>query len=96
MAVIVTVCVDVTWLVEIVNDAVVAPCGTLNNNGTWAEAELLFKPTAIPPSGAAAPRVTVPVAFVPPVTWSGETATPVSVGDAGGFTVSVADCLRLP
>src|SRR5271157_3964704 len=56
---------------------------------------LLCKPTMVPLTEGA-PRVTVPVAFAPPVTWSGETATPVSVADAGGFTVSVADCVRLP
>jgi hypothetical protein len=79
------------------NEAVVAPCGTITNPGTWAVAGwLLCNLTVVPPTKAAAPRVTVAVAFAPPVTWVGETAIPARVADAGGFTVSVADCLRLP
>ena len=68
----------------------VAPAATVTDAGTDAAVVLLLtSDTTAPPTGAAAPRVTVPVLPAPPVTEVG-----FSVTDAnGGFTVSVAALL---
>jgi hypothetical protein len=77
-----------------VNDAAVAPAGTVTLAGTVAADALpLVSDTTTPPVGAAAVRVTVPVLFDPSTTVSGFKLRPVSVGldEAAGATVSTAD-----
>ena len=76
-----------------VNDAAVAPAGTVTLAGTVAADALpLVSDTTTPPAGAAALRVTVPVLFDPSTTVSGLKLRPVSVGldDVAGATVSPA------
>ncbi|MFP5253250.1 MAG: hypothetical protein ACLGH4_05590 [Actinomycetes bacterium] len=77
-----------------VNDAAVAPAGTVTLAGTVAADTFpLVSETTTPPVGAAAPSVTVPVLFDPSTTVSGFRARPVGVGpdDAAGATVSTAE-----
>lgn len=50
----------------IVNVALLAPAGMITLSGTYAMAPVVHNSTSIPPLGATAFRVTVPVA-VPPV-----------------------------
>lgn len=74
-----------------VNDALLAPAGTVTLTGTVAAAVLpLVSETTTPPVGAAALSVTVPVLFDPSTTVSGFKLRPVSVGldEAPGVTVS--------
>jgi hypothetical protein len=67
-----------------VNDALVAPAGTVTVAGTLtAPGRELLRLTATPPAGAPLPRVTVPVADVPPGTLVGLTEKAVSVGRLG-------------
>jgi hypothetical protein len=72
---------DVTAVVEIVKLVVVRPCATVIVAGTVAFGLSLERPTAAPPTGAAAVRVTVPVEELLPTTDWGfrvtfETAVP--------------------
>ena len=68
--------------------AVVAPANTVTLAGTVAAALSLDRATTVPPVGAAAFKVTVPVEFAsPPVTVVGSRA---SKETAGGLTVKVA------
>jgi len=74
--------------------AVVLPAGTVTVAGTVAaEVLLLASPTGIPPVGAGALNVTVPVEAIPPVTVAGFTLTELS---AGAITVRVAVCVDPP
>src|SRR5579859_4665469 len=77
-----------------VNVALVAPAGTVTLAGTLAAAGLLLESrTWIPPAGAAALKVTVPVeACRPPTTLAGFRVNEERVG-SGGATVSVAGLL---
>ena len=70
-----------------VNDPDVLPCGTTTVAGTVAEEPVLASVTEMPPAGAAAPIVTVPVEVPPP-----DTVVGLSTRDtiAGGLTVTVA------
>jgi len=86
----------VTDVVVIVKVALVAPAGTVTLAGTVVAAELSESVTTTPPEGAAALRVTVPVAELPPTTLAGLMLTPVRVGVADGFTVSIAVCVTPP
>jgi hypothetical protein len=79
-----------TAVVLIVKVAEVAPAATVTLAGTDAAALLLERLTLRPPVGAALPRVTVPVAEVPPVTVVGFTVTDETTG---GFTVNVPVCV---
>lgn len=73
-----------TGNVVAVNDALEAPAGTVTLSGTLtAPGRELLRLTAIPPVGAGLPRVTVPVAGVPPGTLVGLTEKPVSGGRLG-------------
>ncbi len=74
-AVMVAVVAALTEAVVTVNVAVDAPAATVTLAGTTADALLLDKLTTMPPVGAGEPRVIVPVAFVPPLTDVGFTAT---------------------
>jgi hypothetical protein len=85
--------------VVIVNVALVAPAGTVTLDGTVATfGRLLPRLTRVPPAGAAADSLTVPVAEVPPVTLVGLTVKEDRLGEAApdGFTVSVALCVAPP
>ena len=66
-----------TEVVVTVKVAVDAPAATVTVAGTTAAALLLVNVTTIPPVGAGEPSVTVPVAFVPPLTAVGFTETAV-------------------
>jgi len=76
----------VTAVVLMVNVAVEPPAATVTEAFTVAEAEL-DRETTMPPVGAAALKVTVPVEDVPPVTLVGFRDTPDNAM-AGGVTVS--------
>jgi len=91
MAVTVTVAVAVTAVVVTSNVALVAPDGTMTLAGTVAGPELT-RTTEVPPAGAAASRVTVPVAVPPPTMLVGETATDTRFGaGAPAVTFRVAN-----
>jgi hypothetical protein len=62
-----------TEVVATLNVALVAPARTVTEAGTVAEALLEERVTAVPPAGAAAVSVTVPVEDEPPVTEAGLT-----------------------
>lgn len=89
---IVAVVNEVTVLVATVKVAFVDPAGTVTVDGRVAEALLLDRAIDMPPDGAAAFRITVPVEEFPPVTDVGlsdaeESAMPVTmVSDAVRFT----------
>ena len=63
--------------------ALVCPAATVTLAGTVAAALLLDNVTTVPPLGAAAVRVTVPVELVPPVTVLGFSVSDEGMG-AGG------------
>ncbi len=85
----VTLVVDVTLYVVMVNVAVLEPDGTVTLAGVVAVAvRLLLSVTTDPPLGAGPDNVTVPVDGLPPVTEVGLSATEDSVGTV---MVSVAD-----
>src|SRR5258705_331277 len=69
--------------VLIVKVALVCPATTVTFAGTVAAALLLDNVTTVPPLGAAAVRVTVPVELVPPITVLGFSATEEGTGVAG-------------
>ena len=90
MAVRVTATGEPTALWVIVNVAVVAPAGTVTDAGTLAaDAFELERVTTVPPAGATAFRVTVPVTTVvePPFT---EVRFRVNELSLGGRRVSVS------
>ena len=94
----VPVIVDVAWEVTVcvvmVNVRLVAPAATVTDAGTVATAVLLLdSDTTLPPDGAAADNVTVPVDDVPPLTLVGLSDSDDSVGPltAPGVTVRPAD-----
>lgn len=96
VAEIVAVDVTATPVVAIVKFADVAPAGTVTVSGVVAGAPDALSVTVVPPVGEATPRVTVPVAELPPTTDAGLTVTEESVT---AWIVSVAVCevpLRLP
>ncbi len=80
VAPIVTLILTPTFEVLTVNVAFVCPPATLTDSGTVALPELLERPTTTPAAGAALPRVTVPVAALPPTTLVGLTATDTRLG----------------
>lgn len=88
VAVIVAFVAEVTAAVVTVKFAVVLPAGTVKLAGTVAEELLLDRATAIPPVGAAALRVTVPVAELPPVTDAGFSETEFRASPEPAVTVS--------
>ncbi len=79
---IVTLVEEVTAFVVTVNVAVVFPAATLTVAGTLAAALLLDSEMEMPPAGAAALKVTVPVEGSPPVRLVGvsDTALRVTAG----------------
>ena len=82
-----------TDIVVIVNVVLVAPAGTVTLAGTVAALESSESDTDVPPVGAAALNVTVPVDELPPTTVPGLSDTDDSVGPApppDGLSVSVA------
>ena len=84
-----TVVLDATEVVVIVNVALVAPAATVTLAGTVAtEVLLLVSVTAAPPAGAAPFKVTVPVDEVPPLTLDGLSVTLEGIG---ALTVKFAD-----
>jgi hypothetical protein len=80
-------------VVVAVNVAVLLPAFTVTDAGTETAVLLLESDTGIPPVGAAAARVTVPVDELPPTTVVGFSDRLDSV--AAGATVSVAVCFTL-
>lgn len=95
VAEIVTVCVDVTVDVVIVNDAVVAPAGTVMFEGTVAtDVLLLERVTAVLLDGAL-DKVTVPCELEPPTTLLGLIVSDDNV-IAAGLMVSVAFAVAPP
>lgn len=80
LAVIVATTFEVTVVVDIVKLAVEEPAATWTVAGTVAFELLEVNVTVKPPDGATPPRVTVPVAEVPPATAVGEMLRPVSDG----------------
>ncbi len=91
LAVTVAVCMLVTAVVVITNVAFVAPAGTVTDAGVVTAALLSDKVTNIPPVGAAAVNVTVPVEELPPATDEGAKLRDANA--AAGLTVRVADLL---
>lgn len=88
---IVTVVALLTVLVLIVNDAALAPAGTVTLESTVAVfVSLLDSDTTAPPGGATPFKVTVPVDVVPPVTLVGFNNIEDSVR---GLTVKIVDCV---
>ena len=83
-AVIVTGVDVVTAVVDTMNEALVAPAGTITLAGVEAAALLLDSVTAAPPDGAALVSVTVPPVSLPPVTAG---VFNVNVDNPGGSTV---------
>jgi hypothetical protein len=79
------------------NEALVAPAGTVTDAGTVAVAVELESDTASPPVGAAPESVTVPVELTPEVTADGLRVSAVALGPAAtGSRVSVADNVTPP
>ena len=66
--------------VLIVKVALVCPATTVTFAGTVAAALLLDSATTVPPVGAAAVRVTVPVELAPPITALGLSASDEGTG----------------
>jgi hypothetical protein len=94
VAEIVTVCADVTAVIDTVNPTVVAPAGTTTLAGTAATATLLLdRGTVRPPLGAGQDSVTVPVDVVPPVTLGGRLSDLTVPGSA---TVTCANRVDVP
>jgi hypothetical protein len=77
--------------VVIVNFALVAPAATVTLAGTLTTAELSDSVTIVPPAGAAALRVTVPLEELPPTTLVGFSDTADSVGPTGGGFTPIAE-----
>jgi hypothetical protein len=90
VAVIVAVSAELTTVVLTVNVVLVAPLATVTLLDTLALETLLLRFTTVPPEGAAAVRVTVPVELLPPVTVVGFRMSDEIVVDGGGLIVSVA------
>lgn len=84
----VAVTAEVTAVVVTVKFAVEPPEVTSTLAGTVADELLLVKPIVIPPAGARALRVTVPVDGLPPATVVGFTVS--EDNDSAGVTVSCA------
>lgn len=66
------------------------PAGTVTLTGTKAAVPVVHSSTAMPPAGAAAVRVTVPVGEVPPLMLVGVTETEDRATLVAGVTVSDA------
>lgn len=89
----VTAVVVVTVFVVTVNVPLEFPAATVTEAGTDATVELLLDSvTEIPPAGAAAAKVTVPIELTPATTVAGLTETEAS----NGLTVNVAVCVAPP
>ncbi len=76
----VAVCADVTADTVAVNPAVVALAATVTDVGTLTAALLLARPTAMPPLGATAAKVTVQASVPLPVTEVLAQESPLSAG----------------
>jgi hypothetical protein len=81
---------EVTLDVATVNVALELPAGMATVAGTVAVGELLDKLTVIPPAGAAAVKLTVPVDELPPGTLAGFSVTELKAGAAGVVIESTA------
>ena len=85
----VTVDETATTLVLTMNDALVAPAGTVTLEGTVATDVLLLESAiCAPPDGAAPLRVTVPVEEFPPVTLVGFSESEERETGAGAEEIS--------
>jgi len=95
LAVKVTVVETITAFVVTVTVVLVAPAGTVTEDGTGATVVFeLAKRTTMPPDGAALVSVTVNLEVLPPPTVAGERLSAVRV--AAGFTVTRVDLLTPP
>lgn len=81
---------DVTAVVVTVNVLLVAPAATVTLVGTVAAAELSERVTTVPPEGAAAASVTVPVDEAPPATLDGLSVSADRVGAAAARVMDSA------
>lgn len=88
-AVIVSCRVVVVELVDMVKVAESAPAGTVTDVGTKATVPVVHRSILRPPAGAAAVKVTVPVADTPLLTLCGLTETEASVPAAVTVTPAV-------
>jgi hypothetical protein len=84
-----------TAIVVTLNVAVVEPAGTVTLAGTKAGEPFVHKSILMPPEGAGALSVTVPVADIPAVTLVGFTETSDRVALVAGVMVSEAVLLVL-
>ena len=82
VAVIVAVTLEVKAAVDMVNEALVWPAGTVTEAGTVTPLATLLLDSAMasPPTGAAEEILIVPVDCVPPNTVAGEIVSPANVG----------------
>ena len=85
-----------TEMVATVNVALVVPAGTVTLVGVDADVELSLRDTTVPPLGAAAVNVTVPVDDVPPTTVVGLRLTPESDVEAGASSTVIAENRMVP
>jgi hypothetical protein len=98
VAVITAVVVEVTDAVVTVNEALICPAATVTVPGTLAEPLLLESETTVPPEGAAALIVTVPVELFPPTRLVGFRVSEETVGpqELLAFTVKLLDTVAPP
>jgi hypothetical protein len=83
-----------TAFATILNGALVAPAGTVTIPGSVTTLPFpAVRLTVVPPAGAAAVRVTVPVTVEPPVVVFGEMEREASDGEAAGGGVIVSTAL---
>lgn len=78
----VAVTVELTTIVDTVNDAELEPPGIVIVAGTLATELLDESETVSPPAGAGPERTTVPVDVAPPTTEPGENVNPRNTGGA--------------
>ena len=89
------VCTE-TALVVTVKVRLVVPAATVTLAGTLAAVELSERATTVPPGGAAALNLTVPVAELPPTTVLGLSEIVLRADELARVTLSAANWVALP